>query len=199
MTEYKTVYKADFNTEHSMAIDLEWNLHSHFPDKLIKADGRKKDFLIKDMPAEVKIEARKLDKVISVPILENSLFNKEILPTIKCSNMERNFNGRPTKNFFMEVFSDLKKRTPGGPFQSLKNGTHIYFHWFIPTRNLFFFNTGKLVQVLNKPNPMFRVFDVPNRTYTSQGLIVPVDAFKYKTTVKKDVNGDEWSFSEAIF
>ncbi len=51
-----------------------------------------------------------------------------------------------TPNFFIEKFSDIEKKNPGGPYQALSHDCKYFCYFFVDAEKLFWFNTKKLVE-----------------------------------------------------
>jgi hypothetical protein len=54
------------------------------------------------------------------------------------------------KNFFMEIYSDIDKKSPGGPWQALAKGADLFIYWFVESGNTWEFNAAELVSVLDE-------------------------------------------------
>lgn len=85
-----------------------------------------------------------------------------------------------TKNFFIEHYSVLDKKTLGGPWQAKAKGIRLYGHFFLNADldkySLFAFDTNKLVDRLDKMienKELVKEINIPNRGYTTTGFLVP--------------------------
>lgn len=78
-----------------------------------------------------------------------------------------------TGNFFFERYSDAEKQSPGGPWQSLQNGTKHFIYFFVSNLTYFQFETEKLVAALEPLIATIPPTSVPNATYTTLGYRVP--------------------------
>lgn len=109
-----------------------------------RTDGRKGDFRIKWSQAKVELK---------------SDFYKD------------------TPNLFMERWSvaptDTKPGKPGGPWQSLANGTKYYVYWLVESNELFVFDVVRLVAGLEPLLSDLRRIVVRNRGYDTVGYLLP--------------------------
>lgn len=80
-----------------------------------------------------------------------------------------------TPNYFMERYSDKAKQSPGGPWQSLKNGVNLFVYFFVPSLTYFTFDTAKLVGRLEEIEGDLAKVDVKNTNYVTMGYRVPRD------------------------
>src|SRR4051812_4261797 len=55
-----------------------------------------------------------------------------------------------TPNFFIEQYSDSKKKTSGGPYRALENGCKYFVYMFVQNLKIFTFDTQKLVDRMNE-------------------------------------------------
>ncbi len=78
-----------------------------------------------------------------------------------------------TPNFFMERYSDLEKKTPGGPWQSAEKGVDVFVYWYPRNGHAHWFNCKQLVFALNSMGHSFKKHRVLNKGYRSEGLLVP--------------------------
>jgi hypothetical protein len=79
-----------------------------------------------------------------------------------------------TPNFFMERWSSVEDKKPGGPFQSLKNKTDVYCYLYVNDRCYFEFSEiPRLVQELEILTRKMRPTPVRNRGWTTVGYKIP--------------------------
>lgn len=109
-----------------------------------RTDGRKGDFRIKWSQAKVELK---------------SDFYKD------------------TPNLFMERWSVAptpgKEGKPGGPWQSLDNGTKYYVYWLVESNELFVFDVAELVLALDPVLSSLREITVKNKGYNTIGYLLP--------------------------
>jgi hypothetical protein len=82
-----------------------------------------------------------------------------------------------TPNLFMERWSvaptDAKPGKPGGPWQSLENGTKYYVYWLVESDELYVFDVEGLVAGLDKILASLRAVTVKNQGYSTLGYLLP--------------------------
>lgn len=89
-----------------------------------------------------------------------------------------------TQNFFMERFSDVRKRSPGGPWRSVKDKVDIFCYLFSQNRTWYEFRKlPELVEMLNELTKGAQMTYVKNRTWVTGGFLVPREALKDLYTV----------------
>ncbi len=94
-----------------------------------------------------------------------------------------------TPNFFMERFSDIRRRTPGGPWRALKDKIDIFCYLFSQNRTWYEFRkVGDLVDELNVLTKDMQMTYVKNRTWVTGGFLVPREKLVRLYTV--------WDFPE---
>jgi hypothetical protein len=78
------------------------------------------------------------------------------------------------KNFFMEIYSDINKKSPGGPWQALAKGADLFIYWFVESGNTWEFNPVELVPVLDEivftRKPTFK--EVENNGFVTGGFCI---------------------------
>lgn len=90
-----------------------------------------------------------------------------------------------TPNFFMEIYSDKYKQSPGGPFQAKTHGCTNYVYFYIQDLTLFSFKVDPLISKLEELKATVKKMDVPNKAWITQGLLVPRELLKDIWTVSK--------------
>jgi hypothetical protein len=80
-----------------------------------------------------------------------------------------------TPNFFIEHISNESKGSPGGPWQSLANGTPNFVYFFVSDLTCFQFKTDELCARLDLIIPTLKPVRVENPKYTTIGYRVPRD------------------------
>lgn len=78
-----------------------------------------------------------------------------------------------TPNFFMERYSDIDKKKPGGPWQSLAKGIGTFIYYYIKNDVYFLFNTTDLVHRLNDIIGEMKPIRILNRGWITTGYKVP--------------------------
>lgn len=87
-----------------------------------------------------------------------------------------------TPNFFMERWSNVEKKTPGGPWQSLSNGTRYYIYFYLPNLTYYTFEVSDLCRFLEKNKAQWEAKEVRNPNYTTVGYRVPRSALEHLAT-----------------
>lgn len=91
---------------------------------------------------------------------------------------------KDTPNLFMERWSvaptEQKPGKPGGPWQSLENGTKYYVYWLVESDEMFVFDVATLVPALEKMLGKMRQIVVRNKGYDTIGYLFP------KTLITKE-------------
>lgn len=77
-----------------------------------------------------------------------------------------------TPNMFMERFSNLETKTPGGPFQANIHGCIKYAYMYIQDLTVFIFDTDTLIKRLEKLIPNQKPKNIPNHTWITQGYAI---------------------------
>lgn len=112
------------------------------------------------------------------------LANEEILVELKTD-----YYSMETGNFFMEVYSDMDKKTPGGPKQALKKGSNVFCYYYIQSGELFIFTDLKeLCKRITKVKKKGRECKIRNKNYTTLGYAINREEFK---DLYKQVNIDK--------
>ena len=99
-----------------------------------------------------------------------------------------------TPNMFFERYSDKEKRTPGGPWQSLAQGSTLFVYFYVSNLTFYTFNTVELCAFLDENLGRFTPCDVANKSWTTLGYRVPRTAVEHLATkeyltVKKSKKG----------
>lgn len=80
-----------------------------------------------------------------------------------------------TPNFFMELHSDMKVKSLGGPWRAEKDNVDYFVYYFIKNKTLFWFRVKDMFPVLleyirvNKPRTKF----IPNKGWNAEGYAIP--------------------------
>lgn len=81
------------------------------------------------------------------------------------------YDPQERSTFFMERYSDIARKTPGGPWQALEHKC-FYYAYFFPKRDIMYlFQTKQLVDRLESLN-LQRLIEVKNNTHITGGYIV---------------------------
>lgn len=107
------------------------------------------------------------------------------------------YNMLKTGNFFMERFSDVRKRSPGGPWRSVKDKIDIFCYLFSQNRTWFEFRKiPELVEELNILTKDTQMTYVKNRTWVTGGFLVPREkllnlctVWEFPTEEESDLRG----------
>lgn len=78
-----------------------------------------------------------------------------------------------TPNFFMERYSDISKKSPGGPWRSLEHGVDLFVYWF-PSNKVYyeFQDLAELVKVLDVLTDKQYMMSVRNKGWLTGGYKV---------------------------
>lgn len=82
-----------------------------------------------------------------------------------------------TKNFFIETWSDVDKKKPGGPTQALLHGCKYFVYYFITHDIAYIFDTEDLAQQLLATD-LGTPCIIQNKTWATVGYKVPRAALK---------------------
>jgi hypothetical protein len=84
---------------------------------------------------------------------------------------------KKTENFFMELHSDSRKETLGGPWRALRDGVDFFVYYYQNDTIFFWFETKKLCnaldRIIKKESPVLK--RVRNRGWDASGYIIPRD------------------------
>lgn len=80
-------------------------------------------------------------------------------------------DSRTSPNVFLEVFSNLEKQRPGGPYQAFGRGSTVYAYYFALDKRLFVYDTVKLLKHLEANK--YKVHRILNRGWITTGVAVP--------------------------
>ncbi len=78
-----------------------------------------------------------------------------------------------SKNFFMERYSNISSKKAGGPWRSLDEKCKYFVYYFINEKTYFWFETARLVELLDKNIKNYTPKIIHNRNYESLGYLVP--------------------------
>jgi hypothetical protein len=84
-----------------------------------------------------------------------------------------------TGNFAIERYSDMERKTDGGPWRSVRDGIKYYFYWFIQDDYFFVSYAKKLVEFIEKNEHKYRQVKIPNKRWTTLCYLVPVSELVY--------------------
>lgn len=86
-----------------------------------------------------------------------------------------------TKNFFIELVSNIQGFKVGGPAQALKNETDFWIYMYPTSNVMFIFNTTELVEEINKLliSEQLQLSLIPNRGYSTIGVKMPRELLKH--------------------
>lgn len=94
------------------------------------------------------------------------------------------YDSRRTPNFFMERYSDVARKTPGGPWRALKDKVDIFCYLFAQNRTWYEFRRiPELVEELNKLTKDMEITHIKNRTWVTGGFLIPREALLNLCTV----------------
>lgn len=120
-----------------------------------------------------------------------SLINKKEIVWVNSKNdadymidgkwkMEIKIDKHKTKNFFIELISNVGYNTIGGPAQAETYGTKFFTFWFVNLKqnNLFIFDNETILNWTNKNKHNYQLKLVNNGIYKTAGIIVKRDLLK---------------------
>jgi hypothetical protein len=78
-----------------------------------------------------------------------------------------------TPNFFIERWSDVQNKKPGGPWQAHEKGVHVFVYLFIQNKTWFIFrDMPALIERLDQLTEGKYAINIPNKGWTTQGYRV---------------------------
>lgn len=93
------------------------------------------------------------------------------------------YNIEKTPNFFWEVWSDLKGKKPGGPWQSKEHKVQVFIYYFVRHNTYFEFDLKELLKFLqphaDKRNDGGGWIFVKNKAWTTAGFTIPREDMKH--------------------
>ena len=103
--------------------------------------------------------------------------------------LKTDYYSMETGNFFMEVYSDMEKKSPGGPKQALKKGSNVFCYYYIQSGDVFVFTDLKeLCKRITKVKKKGRECKIKNKNYTTLGYAINREEFK---DLYKKINIDQ--------
>ena len=78
-----------------------------------------------------------------------------------------------TPNFFIERWSDIEARKPGGPWQASTNNVDYFVYMHVPNLTYWTFSTTILVMRLESVIKNLEPVNIQNKGWTTQGYRVP--------------------------
>lgn len=78
-----------------------------------------------------------------------------------------------TANFFMEIFSDSRTGSIGGPYRALKDNIDYFVYYFKKDGTFFWFDTKTLCDTMTLIGTKCKTRDIRNKGWTAQGHLVP--------------------------
>lgn len=101
------------------------------------------------------------------------------------------YNMEKTPNFFMERYSDIMRKTHGGPWRAERDGIDIFCYYFVRHNTWFEFrNIPELVSDLNKLTRDARMVYIKNKGWVSGGFLVPRDILSVHFTLYRFTTED---------
>lgn len=84
------------------------------------------------------------------------------------------------KNLFVEMFSNTKEMTLGGPFRAVQEGVDYYVYMFKEPFRIFIFDAvkfkDKAARIINEKN--YKSIPVKNKTWWTSGYALPINLFE---------------------
>lgn len=78
-----------------------------------------------------------------------------------------------TPNFFMERLGNVDKGKNGGPWRAYDDNVNYFVYLYIADRTAFWFETNRLIKLLNDKEQTFKSRNIRNRSWTTMGYMVP--------------------------
>lgn len=85
-----------------------------------------------------------------------------------------------TGNFFMELFSDTKKGSIGGPWRAAQDDVRFFVYYFRSNKTFFWFESKLLVSELDKILLVgkYKLKSIRNKGWTAEGYCIPRETLK---------------------
>lgn len=93
-----------------------------------------------------------------------------------------------TPNFFIERYSDIERKTDGGPWRSLREGTDWFCYFYPKNRVAYLFNTKTLVKQLEPIIKGLPLIEITNKTWVTGGYKIPRELLKEVCLKRKIFN-----------
>lgn len=104
--------------------------------------------------------------------------------TVKCNGQKLelktdSYNLTKTENFFLERYSDVHKKTPGGPWRAAGDKVDIFCYYFVRHNTWFEFrDLPKLIKRLDELTANKGLVHIKNRGWITGGYKVPRSALE---------------------
>ncbi len=82
------------------------------------------------------------------------------------------YDATKTENCFMERFSDVHQKTPGGAWQAAAKGVKYFGYFFVQNKELYLFETESLVKKLDEVCGKLSLVYIKNVAWTTAGYKV---------------------------
>lgn len=91
------------------------------------------------------------------------------------------YNMMNTENFFMERFSDMQKRTLGGPWRAKRDRVRYFVYYYSQNGTFFWFETDQLCDVLKKEiaTKKYKPKIIRNKGWNAKGYTIPREKLKH--------------------
>lgn len=124
------------------------------------------------------------EKNNSQNVMAPDFINKKTgaLAEIKFDNSTRaaRDSNKLQKNFFVEMFSNSREMTLGGPFRAVEEGVDYYVYMFKEPFRIFIFDAvkfkNKAARIINEEN--YKPKPVKNKTWYTSGYALPINLFE---------------------
>jgi hypothetical protein len=97
------------------------------------------------------------------------------------------YKHQDTENFFIERYSDVNKKTNGGPWQSAEHGCSVFVYFFVNDGIAYVFDLDKLLLRLAEICPTGLIY-IRNKGWTTGGYKVPRVKLLDIATILRDPN-----------
>lgn len=93
------------------------------------------------------------------------------------------YSMQQTSNFFIEIYGNLAKSTPGGVTKALKDGCKWFVYLYVQDATAYVFDCAELQCAVQKMPQTIRY--VENRNYITMGILIKRDALIHLARVLK--------------
>lgn len=85
-----------------------------------------------------------------------------------------------TENFFMELYSDYKSGSLGGPWRAANDNVRFFVYYFRRNKTFFWFESKPLITELDKLllAKRYHLKNIKNKGWTAQGYCIPRELLK---------------------
>lgn len=98
---------------------------------------------------------------------------------------------KESENFFMEYYSDIARKTLGGPFRSQEEGVEWFVYFYIKEKVFYWFRVSVLVPFLEEYIKGMKYKSIKNKAWYSSGYTVPRSAIEHLAERIDDIGATE--------